>query len=210
LASYDAALPIEPADAAALNNRGTVLKELKRHDEALASYDRALAVRSDFADALYNRANLFKDMRRYDDALAAYDAARLIDPDHPDADGMIDAALAVCDWSRIERLGAELATRIEAGTPFTPFALLGFRDDPALHLKCAKSYIADRISTISKLPGPVPITHGDKIRIAYLSADFHEHATAFLIAGLFELHDRARFAITGVSFGREDDSAMRR
>src|SRR5262249_17058244 len=44
---------------------------------------------------------------------------------------------------------------------------------------------------------------------AYLSADFHRHATAYLIAELFELHDHARFEIIGMSFGRGDDSDMR-
>src|SRR5262249_29526748 len=52
--------------------------------------------------------------------------------------------------------------------------------------------------------------HHEKIRIAYLSADFHQHATALLAAGLFELHDRERFEVTAVSFGPDDGSPMRR
>jgi protein O-GlcNAc transferase len=50
--------------------------------------------------------------------------------------------------------------------------------------------------------------HG-KLRIAYLSADFYRHATAFLMAQLFELHDRSRFEVLGVSFGQDDRSDMR-
>ena len=61
---------------------------------------------------------------------------------------------------------------------------------------------------------PEPLWKGevwrhDKPRIAYLSADFREHATAYLMAGLFERHDRSRFEITAVSFGADDRSAMR-
>ena len=44
---------------------------------------------------------------------------------------------------------------------------------------------------------------------AYVSADFHEHPTAFLMAGLFEEHDRARFEITAVAIGRDDGSDIR-
>ena len=60
-------------------------------------------------------------------------------------------------------------------------------------------------ATASRLRPP-PLWNGtryrhDRIRVAYLSADFHSHATAYLIAELFELHDRARFEIVGVSFG---------
>ena len=49
----------------------------------------------------------------------------------------------------------------------------------------------------------------DRIRIAYLSTDFHAHATAYLIAGLIESHDRSRFNVIGVSLDRDDHSDMR-
>jgi predicted O-linked N-acetylglucosamine transferase (SPINDLY family) len=48
------------------------------------------------------------------------------------------------------------------------------------------------------------------IRIAYLSGDFHQHATSELIAGLIERHDRAQFQVTGISFSKEDGSAIRK
>ena len=63
------------------------------------------------------------------------------------------------------------------------------------------------------LPGPLwsgTICRHRRVRIAYLSADFHRHATAYLITALFELHDRTRFEVLGVSFGADDHSDMRR
>lgn len=56
------------------------------------------------------------------------------------------------------------------------------------------------------------VAHGEKARITigYLSADFYPHATSWLIAELFEKHDRDRFQIVGYSYGREDDGPMRR
>ena len=41
----------------------------------------------------------------------------------------------------------------------------------------------------------------DRLRIAYLSADFRTHPTSQLIAGLIEHHDRARFEVLGVYVG---------
>jgi protein O-GlcNAc transferase len=32
-----------------------------------------------------------------------------------------------------------------------------------------------------------------KLKIGYLSGDFNEHAISYLIAGLFESHDKSRF-----------------
>ena len=47
-----------------------------------------------------------------------------------------------------------------------------------------------------------------RIRIAYLSADFHNHATAYLIAELFELHNKDDFEIYALSFGPKTDDIM--
>ena len=46
--------------------------------------------------------------------------------------------------------------------------------------------------------------------MGYLSADFHTHATAILMAEMLEQHDRSRFEITLYSHGRDDRSPMRR
>ena len=91
-----------------------------------------------------------------------------------------------------------------------PFVLLGYSDDLSLQLQCASNYIANKIP----LPPP-PLWTGetwrhDKLRVAYLSADFRSHAVAYLMAGLFERHDRSRFEIIGVSFGLDDGSEMRK
>ncbi|MGH8687583.1 MAG: tetratricopeptide repeat protein, partial [Burkholderiales bacterium] len=48
-----------------------------------------------------------------------------------------------------------------------------------------------------------------RVRLAYLSSDFYEHATAYLMTRLFERHDRDRFEVLAVSFGPDDASPMR-
>jgi predicted O-linked N-acetylglucosamine transferase (SPINDLY family) len=49
-----------------------------------------------------------------------------------------------------------------------------------------------------------------KIRIGYFSADFQEHATSYLIAELFEMHDRSKFRVIAFSFGPPSQGAMRK
>ena len=88
--------------------------------------------------------------------------------------------------------------------------LLGYSGDPALQLNVR--------GTLSKtmIPSPLPpfwsgqTWRNDKLRIAYLSADFRSHPVASLMAELFEQHDRSRFEIIGVSFGVDDGSEMRK
>ena len=57
-----------------------------------------------------------------------------------------------------------------------------------------------------RAPAPRP---GKRLRIGYLSADYHEHATAYLVAEMFERHDRERFEIFAYSSGPDDTSPMR-
>ena len=50
----------------------------------------------------------------------------------------------------------------------------------------------------------------DKIRLGYYSADFHNHATAYLMAELFERHDKNQFELFAFSFGPAQNDAMRK
>jgi tetratricopeptide (TPR) repeat protein len=52
LAAFDTALAINPKDAEALSNRGTMLFQLKRYDEAAANYENLLKLDPNFSYAL--------------------------------------------------------------------------------------------------------------------------------------------------------------
>jgi protein O-GlcNAc transferase len=93
LKSFERALTLRPGAAAALNERGMTLHELKRYDEAVASYDRALAARPDYALAQYRRGNALHELKRHDEALASYDRAISLRPDFANAHANRGAAL---------------------------------------------------------------------------------------------------------------------
>ena len=79
---FDGAIRLEPSNAAAHCNRGTVLLELNELHAALASYDRAVTLKADYAVAYCNRGNVLRKLRRWDEALASYDRAAAINPLH--------------------------------------------------------------------------------------------------------------------------------
>ncbi|MDB5734890.1 MAG: repeat-containing protein [Alphaproteobacteria bacterium] len=211
IASYDRALVLQPGYAEALNNRAVALAALKRFAESLADCDRAVLLRPAFADALYNRGNALSELGRPEDALVSYEQALAADPAHPNAlSGLANAALMTGDWVRTAELADVLKADVLAGkSVIQPFVLMGYHDDNDLQLHCSRNYVRQAG------PGPQPplwtgqkYAH-DKIRVAYLSADFHQHVTAALTVEMFERHDRERFEITAVSFGPDDGSDMR-
>jgi protein O-GlcNAc transferase len=211
LAAHERALAIEPSLVEALVNRGIALKELDRVEEAVASYERALAIEGGNAEALYNKGLALAILDRHEQAHACHEAALRSKPDHRHALGALaDAALQTCHWEAMESLRGEIEGGIRDGRAIiTPFTLLGYSDSPDLQLQCSRQYIADRFRH-----APPPLWQGtmkprQKLRIAYLSADFQQHATSFLLAELLELHDRHRFEVIGVSWGKNDGSATR-
>jgi predicted O-linked N-acetylglucosamine transferase (SPINDLY family) len=211
LVSYDKAISLKPDHAEAFANRGRTLCELDRSDEALASYDRAIGLAPRVPETLNNRGILLERLKLFEQALTSYEHALAIKPDHPYAFGALaGCVLKICDWRRAARLAPQVRADAAAQkSVIEPIILLGYGGDAALHFKNARGYIADKIPTPQQSLWNGMVWRHDKIRIAYLSADFREHPVSYVIAELPELHDRSRFDVMGVSFGPDDKSNMR-
>jgi protein O-GlcNAc transferase len=211
LASYDGALVIRPNWAEVLSNRGNVLQELQRYQEGLASCDRALALRPDFAEAFNNRGMMLLNLGHYEMAIRDFQQALRINPHLKYLKGLlVHSKMQCCDWRSFADDWRQLAADVQAGTGVTgPFALLGLTAAARDQLLCSRTWVRE------KCPGPTtPIFRGeqyahDKIRIGYLSGDFREHPMAYLMAGVFERHDRSRFETLAFSFGPDEQSLMR-
>lgn len=207
LTAYDRALALSPGFVDALCNRGGALSDLGRFDQALAAHDQACAAAPNHSQPLANRAALLMLLGR--PAEAALDLERVValDPRHPRAVGdLLHARRLVCDWRDDAALLAAIRAELEAGRAAVgPFAALSAFDDPALHRVVAG------LAAPTAAPTPVwpPRPPGDRIRVAYLSADLHDHATARLMAGLLEAHDRERFEIIALSYGPDLGGALR-
>jgi predicted O-linked N-acetylglucosamine transferase (SPINDLY family) len=212
LASFDKAIALKPDDAKAHSDRGTaLLLHLKRPAEALTSYDKAIALKPDYADAHHNRGSALKTLNRFDEAVASYDMAMALEPNHKQAfSGLAECAIMRCDWVRREQVLGELRRHVmERSSIIEPFLLMGYSDDESLLLQNAKNFVQERIVVPSKPLDSHTVWRNDKIKVAYLSADFRRHAMGYVTSELYERHDRSRFAIIGVSFGDDDRSETR-
>ena len=206
---YDRALAIRPDFPGCLNNRGNALLALDRHTEALESYDRALILMPEYADAHYNRGIVLRNLERHAEAIASFEKALAIKPDHPWAfDALAHAALVICDWTRAAQLRPQIESHVtQEKSIITPFTMLSYSGNPSLLLQCNANYIRATTEGFPVYTGA--ICRHDRIKVAYFSPDFRDHAVSFLIAELIELHDRSRFEVYGISFGRDDGSGMR-
>lgn len=206
-ASYARALVLLPNHVDAHNYRADALSDLGRLEEALASYDRAIAIKPGNLYAAQRRARVLGKLDRYDQAIAAYAELRAIKPDPPDLlNDVVHCHAASCHWQEMPRWAEEITAGAAA---VAPSLLLNFDSTPEQQLACARNWLQLRKLT-REVPDWKPADFSsDRIRVAYLSADFRDHEIAYLLAELFELHDRKRFEIIGVSFGPDDGSAVR-
>jgi predicted O-linked N-acetylglucosamine transferase (SPINDLY family) len=121
------------------------------------------------------------------------------------------AARYACDWdtseARLHTLREALADPVRPA-PVPPLVAVALLDDPATLLRIARDQ-ARTYAPAARAPVVVRDT-GQRLRVGYLSADFHEHATAYLAAGLFERHDRTRVATFAYALDRDDGGPMRR
>jgi predicted O-linked N-acetylglucosamine transferase (SPINDLY family) len=211
IASCNRAIVLNPKLAQAYTNLGFALNDVNRHEEALDNFEKAIAIDSSQAGAWAGRGNIYSEDRRFEDAFAAYDMAYKIKPDLKYAEGdRLFAKMKICDWSDLDRDFQHVVSAVKGGAhAIQPFPFLGVPSSPGDQLECAKLFASDSYPPSSAPLWRDEIYAHDRIRIAYVTSDLHDHATAHLMAGLFERHDKSRFEITAVSFGPDQDSRIR-
>ena len=144
-------------------------------------------------------------------ALRAFERALEIDPTlTPARANLVQTRHYLCEWDGLEERERQLTATLDdpnSDARWSPFIAL------AMPLSARQQLAVARRWSRTMLPPPAargPVSpRAGRLRIGYLSANFHEHPTARLMVGLFEEHDRSRFEITGYSYGPDDASALR-
>ena len=209
--NFDSSIKLHSSHFQAHNDRGLALQKLKRLDEALASYDKSIALKPDLAEAYSNRGHTLMELKRFDEALGSYNKAIELKPGLDFLIGQrLHAKMCVCDWRNLTQEIQELRKQIEkSDIVCSPFILLGLVDSLPLQRKCAEIYTNKKFANLQRGLAPTVTSLKHRITIGYFSADFHDHATAYLMAQLFELHNRDRFKVLAFSFGPNSISKTR-
>jgi protein O-GlcNAc transferase len=212
LTALDQAVRLQPADPDVLSNRGNVLGQLHRFDEAVASYDQAIALRPGYVLAHLNRALDLGLAGRFEEAVAGFKTVLQLDPGNATALGAkLNGQLQICYWSDHAAAVGLVAHGIRQGANVEqPSGLLAHATDPDLQRACTRIHVAARFPTPRPRLWNGETYRHEKIRLAYVSADFREHAVSYLIAGLFERHDRSRFELSAYALGPRVEDDRRR
>jgi predicted O-linked N-acetylglucosamine transferase (SPINDLY family) len=216
--AYMRAAELGPQFAEIWFNLATTLMKVDRLEEAEVAFGRVLALDPGNFLAMANRGFCLALRRRCTEAAQVMEEVLRMQPNDP---GVKMALLAnrifICDWRDRDELREAAAEAVRTTVTqwqankyaMEPFESLALYDDPELHKQCAEAAILLVTGGLRPM-GRKHVPAEGKIRLGYLSSDFHNHATTYLMAEVFEHHDRDRFELVAFSTGPiKDDMTAR-
>jgi len=214
LAHYRRAIALRPDNPRAHYNLGNALFLDGRSEEAISAFREAVKLKPDFAEA-WDRLGtaLVASAERMEQAFQAYRHASELRPDLlPATASALWLAQRMCDWNAVPRYSDAVLTRAaEEPQAVSPFQLMSLpaatRVNLLAHARALSATIAPKETTRHDT---ARFAERSRVRVGYLSSDFHGHPVAYLVAEVVELHDRQRFEVLLFSYGPDDGSAMRR
>jgi predicted O-linked N-acetylglucosamine transferase (SPINDLY family) len=207
---FKKALKIKPDNVEAYYNMGNAYKDLGKPKEAIKSYKQVLKIKPDYYEAIYNMGNALKNMGELDEAINRYTQVLKIKPDYADVESnLLHQKQVICEWSDSSyspRVCNHLGITTDA---VSPFRMIVLDDDPIKQLQRSQKFASEMCNV-----QPIPILAREtkplqKIRVGYFSADYREHPIAFLMAKIFESHNRELFEIYGYSLNNTFKSDIR-
>src|SRR5580704_9531352 len=204
------AVGLWPDYAEGHNNLGALLLDQGRPQEALDALRAALKLKPDYPEAYLNMGNALRELDSLAEAIDAYRRAIELRPTYAEALAQLVYHRArACDWSDA---GAEVTLlsavrQNEARIP--PFVLIPTAATAPDQLLCARKWVEHFAVPEQQVFQHYAAPRAGRLRVGYLSSDFYDHATAYLMAELVERHDRDRFEINGYSYGADPGGGMR-
>jgi predicted O-linked N-acetylglucosamine transferase (SPINDLY family)/predicted SAM-dependent methyltransferase len=217
LASFREALRLRPDFPEALNNLGNAFKTMGATDAATEAYSRVAALLPGVAEVHCNLGSALQDKGDMAAALAAFRRALELRPDFAYAEGQLPYLMLHCaEWGEVPHAIDLVRQRVRAGRAedLPSFNFLALPETTRAEQRaCARQEVEHDFARLLSRPPLFTAAEkreGDRIRIGYLSSDFHAHATSWLLAGVLEKHDQGRFEIHAYSYGPDDGSPTRR
>lgn len=207
--AYDNARRLKPDFCPAAVNLGLTLETIGQADAALRAWQDAIQSDEARTTLLNQSGRLMEAVGRLDEAETVLRTSLLTDTAQPDVlQHWLHLRQKMCRWP-------VLATDIP-GLPEAellrhsgPLGVLALTDDVSVQREVTTAWIERKMPPApTRLSPPEGYRHA-RTRVGYLSSDFCRHAMSFLIAELFERHDRSRFEIFGYCSTLEDGSEIR-
>ena len=208
--AYTKALTIDPDSGEAYNNIGTALQKQGKFKEAIEAYKKSFTIKPDNAEAHFNIGSTLREQGKLEEAIEAYNNALAINPYYEVVRAQkLFLQATICDWDSMAD-GIKLLPGLGTTTEhIPPFWFLSLEDEPERHrirseIYSKSTFLHKPMSTWAR-----PLPKQKKMKLGYFSADFHNHATMYLMAQIFAAHDAENFEVYAYSYGPDRHDEMR-
>ncbi len=207
-----------PRDHAYWVSLALSLQRSHRHNDAILAFMNALSTQMANAVLHFQLGMSFKDLGLKREASECVRTAVILGLGSSDLAARGQLAFMereTCNWPVAAQTLTELRaalSKVADGSPAetSPFSHAVLVDDPLETLKVARHYALHMARNARPLPRRAvhknTKARAERLRIGYLSADFHQHATSQLMMQMLESHDRSQFEIFMLSAGPQDGS----
>ena len=195
--SYLKAIKINKNYYQAYNNLGSILIKTKNTHDAIKILEKGIEIKPKYIEALTNLGVAYLELKKYEDALKYFNKALKIDSFYVRAISQkLYVMRKICDWSEDNFLEKNLKLINNSKIYVAPWQILSLDDDPKTEFIRAKKYgnqfgFEDFHSTYKN----------SKIKLAYFTSDFYEHAGMLNMEGIFKYHDKNKFEIYAFDYG---------
>lgn len=200
-------LDMHPSDTAVLKRLGSALLILQRPMEALKTYQKVLDLTPHDPQLHSNLSAILRQLRELDAAQKHLEVAAKLDNTYYDPSTLFMLSASRLDFPKRQKYAADAVRDALADRPISdPFSFFFATDDPFIIKKANASYAQRFPKGNRSNVGSIFRSPDGRIKIGYLSADFKEHATAYLIDRLIREHDRSSFHITAFDFSKDQNT----
>jgi protein O-GlcNAc transferase len=195
--NYLEAIRIKDDYYQAYNNLGSILIKTKKTNEAIKVLQKAVEIKPQYTASLTNLGVAYLDLKKYEDALKYFDKALLVDSSYVRAiTQKLYLMRKICNWSQDDAVENNLKLINNSKIDVTPWQLLSLDDDPEIEFIRAKKYGQQFGFKSFNL-----IYKNSKIKLAYFTSDFYEHAGMINMEAIFKHHDKTKFEIYAFDYG---------
>ncbi|ARN21613.1 tetratricopeptide repeat protein [Piscinibacter gummiphilus] len=199
-----------------LSAHGIALFSAGRLRESIDVFFLSLAQKIDAPLVHYRLGLAFKDLLMKEEASECFRTAVLLDQGSVRAMALallVHESAQACQWEHLAEETRQLREAMNTlhrseGNLLSPFAFIAIECSPAEQRQVGMLRAQALGAALPKLPALPKQRQPGRIRVGYLSSDFHNHATALLMAELLEQRDTERFEVTLYSHSRHDGSAL--
>ncbi len=197
LNNYLVAIKINNNYFQAYNNLGSILIKINKIDDAIKILKKAIIIKPNYLEALTNLGVAYLSKKKYVDALEFFNKVIKINPNYVQAiTQKLFLMRKICDWSEDTLLQHNLKLINSSNIEVTPWQLLSLDDNPKDQLLRSKKYGSQFGFKDFK-----QFYQNSKIKIAYFTPDFYEHAGMMNMEGIFKHHNKEKFEICGFDYG---------